>query len=144
MLLVVPSATAPIDTGGDLTSCVTSKTTTISTLRHPILMASDLLAPVWRTCQKVLGRRPSSLSTKSARSLKVIFFQISRWCCELTWLLSIEAKPRIMKPLRVTSSAIPSSPVLSSSLPTSPCPVGGQVAVLKAPSGMVSALNCAP
>jgi len=111
--IVVPSATAPIDTGGDLTSCVTSKTTTISTLRHPILMASDLLAPVWRTCQKVLGRRPSSLSTKSARSLKVIFFQISRWCCELTWLPSFEAKPRIMKPLRVTSSAIPSSPVLS-------------------------------
>jgi len=143
-LLVVPSATAPIDHRRQSKLLCHLKndhdsnyTTTHSNGKHS-------LGPVWRTCQKVLRRRPSSLSTKSAKSLKSDFFQISCWCCELTWLPSFEAKPRIMKLLRVTSSAIPSSPVLSSSLPTSPCPVGGKLQSLKHHLVWSPTLNHAP
>jgi len=74
-LLVVPSATAPIDTGGNLTSCVTSKTTTISTIRHPILMASTLFGSSLENLSEGAQKEDQARCQQVAKSLKVTFFK---------------------------------------------------------------------
>lgn len=128
MVSSVLSLAVRTDTEEDPISCVTWRTMeSYWLLLNP--MESALLVPAWRTCQRVLARR-LSWQSRSSETLSKVGSNLSLCLKFLVDHHPSEVKPAMMKRLIVRSSDIPTepaSPVLSSSLPTSPCPVRGEV-----------------